>query len=256
MLALKISILLYHSVSADGSRDDLTVSKDQLEGHFQYLRSKGYSAIGLSELIAYHRDKTPLPPKPVLITFDDGFKNSIDIAYPLAKALGIKINLFLVPGFMLRGEYRNLPCLGAREINQMDAAFVEVGLHSFTHQRYAEMSPAQAGADIDLCKRYMEGAGIRYQPCLAYPYGAYPLNKGDLQTEMFDILAKNGIQLAFGIGNHLNGLPLRNRFTIQRCEIKGGESFRKFKRRLALGGRSLNPERAIWQPERLKHRTA
>ena len=232
---MRLRVLMYHSVSADGYRDDLTVSKEQLEEHFQYLRRKGYSPIGLSELIGYHRDKTPLPSKPVLITFDDGFKDNYLVAYPLAKAYGIKINLFLVPAFMLRGAYRDLPCMGVQEISQMDPAFVEIGLHSFTHQSYAELSPAQADADIEVCKRYMDEQGIRYQPCLAYPYGAYPREKGYHRTTLFDILDKEGIILAFRIGNRLNRLPLRNRFVIQRCDIRGDGSFRRFRWALRMG---------------------
>lgn len=232
---MRLRVLMYHSISADGTRDDLTVSKEQLEGHFQYLRSEGYCAISLSELITYQEGGASLPSKPVLITFDDGFRNNYDIAYPLAQAYGMKINLFLVPAFMLRGAYRDLPCLGTTEVARMDPALVEVGLHSFTHQSYAELSPAQVEADIDLCKRYMDGLNIRWQPCLAYPYGAYPKREGDDQTALFNILHKYGIRLAFRIGNRLNGLPLRNHFLIQRCDIRGDESFRKFKWSLRLG---------------------
>lgn len=234
MIVSKIRVLLYHSVSSDGHRDPLTVSKDQLEEHFRYLKAKGYSSISLSQLIAYHRHEEPLPPKPVLITFDEGFKNCFDLAYPLAKAYGMKINLFLVPAFMLRGTYINLPCMGINELSQMDPALVETALHSFMHQRYAELTPAQVEADIDICQRYLDGLGIRYQPCLAYPHGAYPGNDGVLQPWMSDILDQKGIQLAFGEGNCITGLPLRDPFLIGRYDVKGGDSFRTFRWRLRL----------------------
>src|SRR5579872_5044332 len=87
-----LRVLLYHNVSADGRRDDLTVSSSQLEEQFQYLQQAGYTSIAFSDLIAYCDHSKPLPPKPVLVTFDDGFRNNATIAYPLAKKYGIKIN--------------------------------------------------------------------------------------------------------------------------------------------------------------------
>lgn len=225
---MRLRVLMYHSISADGTRDDLTVSKEQLEGHFQYLRARGYTPIGLSELVAYHKGRGVLPPKPVLLTFDDGFANNYELAYPLAKKYGIKINLFLVPGFILRGGYRDQRCMGREEISRMDPGIVEFGLHSFTHQSYAELSLAQAEADIQMCKQYMEGAGISYQPCFAYPYGAY-------KDALFDRLEKQGIALAFRIGNRLNRLPLRHPFVVQRCDVRGDESFLSFRRGLRFG---------------------
>lgn len=235
----KLRVLMYHSVSGNGHRDELTVDSSQLEEHFRYLRSKGYQAILLSELIAYYDHHRPLPARPVLITFDDGFMNNYQIAYPLAEKYKMKINFFLVPTFITSGYYRKEACMGVEEIQKMDHAIVEIGLHSYDHSSYAELIPSKIATDIELCRTSMKRMGLRPQPCLAYPYGAYPRRKGYDQTRMFEILEEKGIRLAFRIGNRINGLPLRQPFLIQRLDIKGDEPFLLFRISLAVGRKFL-----------------
>jgi peptidoglycan/xylan/chitin deacetylase (PgdA/CDA1 family) len=231
----KLRVLMYHSVSLNGHRDELTVGSQQLEEHFQFLRSKGYQTILLSDLVAYYDDKRPLPPKPVLITFDDGFLNNYQIAYPLAQKYKMKINFFVVPAFIRSGYYRKEACMSVEDIQRLDPALAEIGLHSYDHSSYAELIPSKIATDIELCRTSLKRMGLSYQPCLAYPFGAFPRRKGYDQTRLFEILEEKGIRLAFRIGNRINGLPLRHRFLIQRLDIKGDEPFILFRISLAVG---------------------
>lgn len=231
----RLRVLMYHSVSGDGRRDGLTVDSGQLEEHFRYLRTQGYSTIGLSELVAFHDHGRALPENPVLITFDDGFLDNYEIAYPLAQKYEMKINFFLVPAFILAGSYRGQRCLGLEEIDKMDPSIVEYGLHSFDHRNYADMTPVGVGQDMDRCLSTMDGLGVPYQPCLAYPYGAFPRRNGHDRDQLFNTLEKNGIRLAFRIGNRLNRLPLPEPFLVQRLDIRGDDSFRNFRLNLTYG---------------------
>ena len=240
-----LRVLMYHSVSGDGHRDALTVDSRQLEQHFQYLRAKGYTTILLSDLVAYYDHQRPLPPYPVLITFDDGFRNNLKIALPLAKKYGMKINLFLVPAFIMSGMYKNKPCLRAEDLQQLDHSLVEIGLHSCTHASYAEMILPEVNVDILRCRLELEKMGVLYQPCLAYPYGAYPRGKKEDQALFFKILDKAGIRLAFRIGNRINALPLKNKFLIQRLDIRGDEPLLSFKMSLAFGRKLLGWPRPV-----------
>lgn len=238
----RLRVLLYHSISADGSRDDLTVSAAQLEEQFRHLRRRGYNSILLSDLIAYYDRGTPLPPKPVLITFDDGFLNQATVAYPLAKTYRMKINLFVIPFFIRTGGYRATPCVQPADLEKLDPAFVEVGLHSFAHLSYADLPPEEIEFDIDRCLDTLQEMGIAYQPCLAYPFGAFPRGRERFDVrhsgrpkrqKLFELLQRKGIRLAFRIGNRLNPLPLREKFLIQRIDVRGDESLARF--RLSLG---------------------
>jgi peptidoglycan/xylan/chitin deacetylase (PgdA/CDA1 family) len=226
--------------------DAFTVDSGQLELHFQHLRSKGYQTILLSELIAWYDDNQPLPPNPVLITFDDGFRNNYLIACPLAEKYQMKINFFLVPAFIMSGRYREEACMSKEEIRRLNPALVEVGLHSFSHDSYAELIPSKIESDIELCLKSLKAMGIPYQPCLAYPYGAYPRRKGYDQSRLFEILEEKGVRLAFRIGNRINRLPLRRPFLIQRLDIKGGESLPLFRASLAFGRKRIGLSRFFY----------
>ncbi|MHA4809236.1 polysaccharide deacetylase family protein [Flavitalea flava] len=208
---------------------------EQLEQHFQFLQSEGYSTILLSDLIACNDQQRPLPEKPVLISFDDGFLDNFEIAYPLAVKYEVKLNFFVVPDFIRRGLYREKPCMRTGEMQKMDPSVVEFGLHSYDHQSYEEMVPSRIGTDLDICKLAMEELGITYQPCLAYPFGAYPRRKGYDQDRLFEILEERNIRLAFRIGNRINRMPLRRQYLIQRLDIRGDESFDAFRVSLAFG---------------------
>jgi peptidoglycan/xylan/chitin deacetylase (PgdA/CDA1 family) len=230
-----LRVLMYHSISGTGQRDDLTVGADQLEAQFRYLRTHGYSTILLSELIAAIEGKTALPEKPVLVTFDDGFRDNYEIAYPLACQYRVRINLFVVPAFIHKGEYRGIPCLTAEDIRKMDPDLVEIGLHSFDHRSYDGLSPFRVAADVELSIKTLDTMDIAYQPCLAYPFGAFPRRKGLDQSSLFEILEDKGICLAFRIGNRINRFPLRNRFLVQRLDITGHDTLQSFRWSLIYG---------------------
>jgi peptidoglycan/xylan/chitin deacetylase (PgdA/CDA1 family) len=233
----KLRVLMYHSVSDTGRRDDLTVDTQQLEQHFRHLWLNNYTPLLLSELIECHEQKRPLPEKAVLITFDDGFRNNYQLAYPLAKKYQLKLNFFVVPAFIHRGSYRGEPCLSAAELQKMDPSIVECGIHSFEHESYDVLKPFDIETDIYSCMSALQEMGIPYQPCLAYPYGAYPRTVLQ-QSRFFEILEAQGIRLAFRIGNRVNRLPFTNRFLIQRLDIRGDESFHSFRLSLTYGKKS------------------
>ncbi len=77
---------------------------------------------------------------------------------------------------------------------------------------------------------------IPFTPVLAYTYGAYP-KKGAPWHEMKAVLKEEALQLAFRIGNRINRLPLKEPFVAQRIDIRGNESFGRFRRKLKYGGK-------------------
>jgi len=221
---------MYHSVSGTGQRDDLTVDAGQLEAQFRYLRTHGYTTISFSDLIAATEGEGTLPEKAVLITFDDGFRNNYEIAYPLACQYRIRINLFVVPDFIHKGEYHGIPCLTAEEINKMDPDLVEIGLHSFDHRNYAGLGSFRLASDMELSMVALKAMEIAYQPCFAYPYANY--NKNDLakQQAMFSILNKHDVRYAFKVGDRLNKMPFKgNMFLLKRLTVNGNYSMMQFK---------------------------
>ena len=233
-----LRVLMYHKISNDGSYDGLTVTLAHLEKQFEILLKEEYSPILLSELVDFIQLGKPLPRKPVLITFDDGYRDNYTIMYPLLKKYGMKANIFLVPSFIrntvetndLTDEY-----LHVNDIRNMNARLVEFGLHSYDHKSYKALSSDEVDVDIAKSKDMLHAMGIDFQPCLAFPYGAFPKKNPIKLKRLNETLLANSIVLAFRIGNRLNALPLRNPLLVQRLDIRGDDSIEKFRRLLKRG---------------------
>ena len=88
--------------------------------------------------------------------------------------------------------------------------------------------------DFDKSFKFISDNNLKVYPSLAYPYGNYP-KKGSQKAIFFNLLEKNNIKMAFRIGNRLNQIPIKNRFEMQRIDIKGQDSLFTFKWKLRLG---------------------
>jgi peptidoglycan/xylan/chitin deacetylase (PgdA/CDA1 family) len=126
--------------------------------------------------------------------------------------------------------------LSYENIREMAAnKYIEFGLHSYRHQSYGELDAEEAAQDIDNCITALKENHIPFIPVLAYPYGAYPKKDEIKKERLFDMLRKKGIKYALRIGNGLNRLPFKNPFEIKRVNVRGSDSFLKFKVKLRKG---------------------
>lgn len=88
-----IPVLLYHGISRFDRGD--SIPQETLRRHFRALKARGYQTLTASELSAVFRKERPLPPKPLLITFDDGRTDSFENADPVLKEVGFKATMFV-----------------------------------------------------------------------------------------------------------------------------------------------------------------
>lgn len=231
-----LRVLMYHKVSGNGTRDYLTVTTDQLAEQWQYLRQQGFTPILFSDLIGFVSGGKALPPRPVLLTFDDGYKDNSTQMYPLLEQLNMKAGIFLVPSFLQQqinegdGLYLDL-----QDLRSMDPTKVEFGLHSYSHQSYKKLSSKELSHDIIQTKDWLNAQGISFQPCVAFPYGAFPKKNPFKRKAFTDTLSISGMVLGFRIGNRLNALPLRKPLLVQRLDIRGDNSFEDFVRLVKKG---------------------
>jgi len=133
---IRIPILMYHHIAvpppeADAIRRDLSVSPENFEAQLRYLASNGYHSITLHDLVYFLSIGKPLPPKPVVITFDDGYSDNYTNAYPLLKKYGFVATFFIITDFIDWGyeEYMTWP-----QIEEMAAAGMEIGSHGRDHK--------------------------------------------------------------------------------------------------------------------------
>jgi peptidoglycan/xylan/chitin deacetylase (PgdA/CDA1 family) len=231
-----LRVLMYHKLSQN-TNDNLTISDDVLEKQLLYLKKKNYHPITVQQLIEYQYQKAKLPKTPILLTFDDGYENNFTYLYPLLKKHALKATIFLPVGFIGKSngwDDGGEAIMNVDRLKQIDSTFIEFGLHSLIHRSYKEFTTEELIDDISQCRSILKENYIPYVPAITYPYGAYP--REQKRYEKFkETLINNEIRLGFRIGNRINKLPLSDPFSIQRIDIKGTDSFFRFKLKILLG---------------------
>ncbi len=95
--AQEVPVLLYHGILRE-RKDDFNISKDEFRDQMVELKKAGYSTIDMQTYIKFINGDVDLPEKSLLITFDDGRKDSYYRADPVLKALGFQAVMFLTSG--------------------------------------------------------------------------------------------------------------------------------------------------------------
>jgi peptidoglycan/xylan/chitin deacetylase (PgdA/CDA1 family) len=101
----KVPILMYHYISsppagADKYRIDLSTPPELFAAQLDRLRAEGYTTISLYQVMDYLTRGVSLPPKPVVLTFDDGYRDNYEHAFPLLRERGMTGTFFVVTDFI------------------------------------------------------------------------------------------------------------------------------------------------------------
>jgi peptidoglycan/xylan/chitin deacetylase (PgdA/CDA1 family) len=225
---------MYHKVSADRN-DNLTISQENLEVHFRYLSSHGYSCLPLSYLL--EKEQSTKPGKMFALTFDDAYVNNLDFLYPLLKKYDFHCTIMLPVGFLGKTnawDNGNEPIMNFGQLLSMDSRYVSFGLHTYKHESLLPRSSSEISTDITKCRDELSRNGIPYLPVIAYPYGAYPKDKVH-KAAFIKMLEQLGITYGLRIGNRVNKWPIKNPYEVKRIDIKGGDSLWTFKTKLKKG---------------------
>ena len=91
-----VPILTYHSLDDSGAVT--SVAPRDFREHMHILAERGFAGISLSALLDSWDGRGALPPRPVVITFDDGFANMLEHAAPLLSGLSFGATVFVVSG--------------------------------------------------------------------------------------------------------------------------------------------------------------
>jgi peptidoglycan/xylan/chitin deacetylase (PgdA/CDA1 family) len=132
---VRVPILMYHHIqdppaNAGAIRRDLSVSPARFAEQLRYLQDQGYESITLNDLALHLTVGKPLPPRPVILTFDDGYADAYSHAFPLLLRYGFVGTFFLISGPI---DASDPEFLSWAEMEEMHAAGMRFEPHSYDH---------------------------------------------------------------------------------------------------------------------------
>lgn len=144
------------------------------------LKSAGYTALTLHALGEALAGTRPLPPRPVVLTFDDGYENLWDNVHPLLSDLGFPYTVFLVSekvgqtnDWVAAEGYEPTPLLDWTRIRRMqEDGGVQFEAHTATHCRLADIPRTEARREMAESKDALEQNLGTPVSVLCYPYGS------------------------------------------------------------------------------------
>jgi peptidoglycan/xylan/chitin deacetylase (PgdA/CDA1 family) len=171
----RVPILMYHYLSvppadADIYRKDLSVTPDNFEAQLAWYRSQGYEGITLDELVRHLTLGAPLPEKPIVLTFDDGYRDAYTNAFPLLKQYGFPGTFFLVTRRIDEG---NPDYLTWDMVVEMHAAGMSMQPHGYTHADLRGKSVDFLVYEIVGAKEAIEARTGETARFFCYPSGSY-----------------------------------------------------------------------------------
>lgn len=223
-----VPVLCYHQVYDDAT-DYYALPTQKFEEQMAYLKKEGYTTITLDDLYNHYTNDTPLPPKPVVITFDDGYVDNFTYAYPILKKYQHKATIFIATEDVGKQIYtsRRLSWDNIRTMKK--EGLIDFQSHTANHVNLLDIMDKKALMDeLKGSREKIEQETGKAADYIAYPTGSY--NK-----KIVDYCKKAGYKMGFtidiGFTNKKDGL-----YNLKRIPIfnSNEENLYVFKIRLEL----------------------
>jgi peptidoglycan/xylan/chitin deacetylase (PgdA/CDA1 family) len=214
-----VPILLYHHIGFSLRGDTAYyVSPESFDRQMNLLYQWGYKTISVELLARAVREGAELPPKPVILTFDDGSETTYSTALPLMQRYGFTGVSYIVYNYIGTPNY-----MSADQIRALHSVGWEVGSHSLSHVDLTARPDRQMD-EIVQSRRQLESLLGVPVTSFAYPFGAY-------DTDSVRYVHTAGYVAALGLGNEaLQGT--KNLFYLYRQAIAGTDDLRAFAQKL------------------------
>jgi biofilm PGA synthesis lipoprotein PgaB len=150
-----IAILCYHHVSSESSTKLEVVSPEFLRRQIRECRQSGWSFMSLAELLAHRDHPESLPPKTMVLTFDDGYRSFIESALPILREEKVPTTLAVITSFVDHPPPEIPPLMSWAQIRAAAAQGVEIASHSHDLHRYETSNPYRDTYPSTGARRYL-----------------------------------------------------------------------------------------------------
>jgi len=199
----KIKVLMYHRIfdPMNGSPDDrmTCISPGTFRSHLRTIERLGFTPITFEDYELHLDGRMNLPRKPIIITFDDGYVDTLEQGLPILREFGMKAVVFALADPKMSSNSwdagKNItqaPLMNREQIIELHSAGIEIGSHSLTHPHLTELTREQAWEEISRSRVLLEillNAPVRV---FAYPYG-------DLNADVRHLVGEAGYRFGCGV---------------------------------------------------------
>ncbi|CAN7735997.1 SAM-dependent methyltransferase [Mesorhizobium caraganae] len=224
----RIPVLMYHGVADEGpaALARFRLAPAAFASQMAWLRANGFHAIGSEQLEGFIANRQPFAGRPVVITFDDGFQNFADHAWPILRANDLTAEVFLVTDLV--GETAGWDAdsgppaqlMGAGTVRRLAAEGAFFGSHMATHRAIDGLSSADLAAELLRSRMFIERWTGRPTTAFAAPFSVTDRRLGRLAREC-------GYRVGFGRKHGPADLD-SNPIDLPRIEIRGDRSLDDF----------------------------
>ncbi|PDQ19696.1 hypothetical protein CN311_18305 [Mesorhizobium sanjuanii] len=224
----RIPVLMYHSVADDGpaALARFRCTPALFGSQMAWLRANGFHAIASEQLEGSIADHQPFVGRPVLITFDDGFQNFADHAWPILRANDLTAEVFLVTDLVGKSAQWDAhsgpptPLMDAGTVRRLAGEGAFFGSHLATHRAIDGLSSSELAAELLRSRMFIERWTGRPTTAFAAPFSVTDRRLGRLAKEC-------GYRIGFG-GRHGPATLDCDPIDLPRIEIRGDRSLDDF----------------------------
>ncbi len=224
-----VPVLMYHLVGRSvlekngQSVSRFNVTAADFEAQLALLQRLGYHSVTVGEIATALDGMGTLPERPIALTFDDGWREQYEVAFPLLQKYGFRATFFVVTAHVGYPRF-----MSWEELAEMRDAGMEIASHGRKHVSLVDADDKEAWREIALSKEKLEEELGVPVVSFSYPFGGY-------RRGLSAMLERAGYRIAVGLGGsaiHRSG----SRYYLRRIEVTGYDSLLSFLKRLPWRG--------------------
>lgn len=215
---VSVPILLYHHIArlpdnATLAQKRWTLTPEKFDDQMRWIAKNGFRPVTMAQLSDHLRDGSPLPFKPIVISFDDGWKDQYKNAIPILKKYNFNATFFIITDLVGHSAYMNWD-----EVSKISDFGMDIEPHSHTHARLPALSAERARKEINQSKKILESHIKKPVSVFAYPYGSY-------DDEIISFIKDAGFDAAVTVSGLNGGYLLREdqAYTLSRYAVEGSD---------------------------------
>lgn len=213
ILSQPVPILMYHYVRSVSQADDplgydLSVTPALFAEQLDALRRAGYQTITPTQLAL-----GDVPTQPILLSFDDGYRDFYDAAYPALIERGMTAVVFVITGSL---DDRDGRYLTRAQVQELAASGIAIGSHTVSHLNLVAADTRRRQDELLISRQVLEQLTGQRVIAVAYP-------AGETNNEVVELADYVGYSL--GVTTHHGAvLPASPRLLLPRIRVRGGDS--------------------------------